>query len=79
MTLSSIFHVLSGTSNGGTRVRVISSGSEVINDYYFRLKDYEKKLNIHSARYDEKHNVLTVTILSKECARYIDILKGEQK
>ena len=79
MTISELFNVLLGTSKHATYIRIVSAGAEIVNTLFANLEPYEKRINVRGARYDQKHNVLTVVITADECARYIDALKGVQK
>ena len=60
MTLKEYFKFTLGVSEHLTKCRVLWGGSEIITDYFARLPDHAKGIEIRAGRYDEKHDVLTV-------------------
>lgn len=53
-------------------------GSEVLNDYFSRLGDIGQNIKIRSARYDEKHDVLTAYASDKGFVEYRNTLRHWQ-
>lgn len=59
MTLREYHKFTLGTTDHLTRCRVLWDGAEILNDYFSHLGDIGQNIKICSARYDEKHDILT--------------------
>lgn len=60
MTLKDYHKFTLGTSCHLTKCRAIWGGAELFNDYFSRLPEHAQEIEIRAARYDEKHDVITV-------------------
>jgi hypothetical protein len=78
MTLKDYHKFTLGTSDNLTRCRVLWGGSEIMNDYFSRLGDIGQNIKIRSARYDEKHDVLTAYASDKGLIEYRNALRHWQ-
>lgn len=78
MTLKDYHKFTLGTSDHLTRCRVLWGGSEIMNDYFSRLGDIGQNIKIRSARYDEKHDVLTAYASDKGFVEYRNTLRHWQ-
>lgn len=78
MTLKDYYRFTLGTSDHLTRCRVLWGGSEIMNDYFSRLGDIGQNIKIRSARYDEKHDVLTAYASYKGFVEYWNAVRHLQ-
>lgn len=78
MTLKDYHKFTLGTSDHLTRCRVLWGGGEILNDYFSHLGDIGQNIKIRSARYDEKHDVLTVHATDKGFIEYRNELRRRQ-
>lgn len=78
MTLKDYHKFTLGTSDHLTRCRVLWGGGEIMNDYFSRLGDIGQNIKIRSARYDEKHDVLTAYASDKGFVEYRNALRHRQ-
>lgn len=78
MTLKDYHKFTLGTSDHLTRCRVLWGGGEILNDYFSHLGDIGQNIKIRSARYDEKHDVLTVYATDKGFVEYRNELRRRQ-
>lgn len=78
MTLKDYHKFTLGTSDHLTRCRVLWGSSEVLNDYFSRLGDIGQNIKIRSARYDEKHDILTAYASDKGFVEYRNALRHLQ-
>lgn len=60
MTLKDYHKFTLGTSDHLTKCRALWGGAELFNDYFSRLPEHAQNIEIRAARYDEKHDVVTV-------------------
>lgn len=78
MTLKDYHKFTLGTSDHLTRCRVLWGGGEIMNDYFSHLGDVGQSIKIRSARYDEKHDVLTAYATEKGFVEYRNELRRRQ-
>lgn len=79
MTLKDYHKFTLGASDHLTRCRVLWSGGEIMNDYFSHLGDIGQNIKIRSARYDEKHDILTAYATDKGFVEYRNELRRRQK
>lgn len=78
MTLKDYHKFTLGVSDHLTRCRVLWGGAEIMNDYFSHLSDIGQNIKIRSARYDEKHDVLTAYATDKGYVEYRNELRRRQ-
>lgn len=78
MTLKDYLHKTVGTSDHLTRCRALWGGAEVFNNYFARLDDFAQNAQIRAARYDEKHDILTVYMTDYGYVQYRNDLRHWQ-
>lgn len=78
MTLKDYHKFTLGASDHLTRCRVLWGGGEIMNDYFSRLGDVGQNIKIRSARYDEKHDVLTAYVTEKGFVEFRNELRRRQ-
>lgn len=78
MTLKDYHKFTLGTSDYLTRCRVLWGGAEIFNEYFSRLDDIGQNIKIRAARYDEKHDILTVYATDTGYIEYRNELRHRQ-